>query len=616
MELRLDRLTADIVRGAVGVCVLLAVLSWFRGESLGQSALIGISLAVAAVPEGLPAVVTVTLAIGVRQMARRQAIVRRLQAVETLGSTTVICTDKTGTLTENRLAVTAVVPAQDGAGADAAPARRAVIAAALRASENRAGGVLNDPIEDAIVTAARSEELALANDESREAIVEVVPFDPLRKRASVIVGDPAGGRAIYVKGAPETVISLLADGPARSALRHEAEGLARGGARVLLVAQRDGVTGPIEAEERELEAVGLLAFSDTPRATARDSVAAARRAGIRTIMVTGDHPRTAQAVAELTGIVPADRSPSIATGADLDRLSDAELGRISADVDVFARVVPIHKLRLVQALRRGGQVVAMTGDGVNDVPALRAADIGVAMGSRGSDAAIEAADLVLADDDYTTIVAAVARGRTIYRNIRHFSHYLLAANTGEVLVFAAAIAAGVGAPLTVVQILLVNLLTDGLPAAALASDPPERQVMQQRPRPRTEPLLAGLGSQILLVGFATGAAALGSYLIGYQLSTATGRTMAFTTLVASQLVYVFSARTEARPWQAAGNRLLLAAVAISGAVAAAILAIPGLRAAFDVVGLSGGRLALALLLGVLPTLVAEVLKSRAIITRR
>jgi P-type Ca2+ transporter type 2C len=598
LQTRLNRLTLDIVRGAVGVCVLLAALSAWRGEGLGESALIGISLAVAAVPEGLPAVVTVSLAIGVRQMAARHAIVRRLTAVETLGSTDVICTDKTGTLTENHLALTAIEPERSA---------QACLEAALHASHDAGEAELCDPLEQAIADAAQASGFD-SEEVQALAILDAVPFDAVRKRAAVVVDVPRHGPTMYVKGAPEAVLPLLDASQPKARLERRAADLARSGARVLLVAERQGIAGPAADEERNLVAVGLLGFSDPPRSTARASVDAARGAGIRTIMVTGDHPWTALSVAQATGVVgPAD-SGRVVTGAEIDAASAAEFSRMAADAVVFARVVPEHKLRLVEALRTQGHVVAMTGDGVNDVPALRAADIGVAMGGRGSDAASEAADLVLADDDYTTIVAAVERGRTIYRNIRNFTQYLLAANAGEVLVFAAAITAGLGAPLTIVQILVVNLLTDGPPAVALAADPSEPRAMREPPRPRSQSLLAGLGYRLFMVGLATGAAAFAAFLIGRRADAQTGQTMAFTTLVASQLVYVFSARTTGHAWRGAANPVLLGAVILSGALAAAILAVPALRDAFDAVALNPTQLLEAIGLGLVPAFVAEVAK--------
>ncbi len=594
LERRLDRLTLNIVAAASGVCLIVAALAAWRGSDLEQSALIGISLAVAAVPEGLPAVVTVSLALGVRQMAERGAIVRQLPAVETLGSTDVICTDKTGTLTENRLSLT-VREALDGEDP---------LAAALRASGDDESGP-PDPLERALLDAARAD----GRERETLTVVDALPFDSVRKRSAVVVDDPRGGRTIYVKGAPEALLPLLAPFQSAERIEQRAGALAAQGARVLLVARRGEVTGPADEEERDLLAVGLLAFSDPPRPAARESLEAARRAGVRTIMVTGDHPSTALAINRMVGLARPDGQDRVVTGPEIDAASDAELRGLAERVDIYARVVPEHKLRLIEALRAQGHVVAMTGDGVNDVPALRAADIGVAMGERGSDAAGEAADIVLTDDDYSTIVAAVARGRAIYRNIRSFTLYLLAANAGEILVFAAAIAAGLGAPLTVVQILVVNLLTDGLPAVALAVDPPDPADMHRPPRPRAQGLLHGLGPSMALIGVAKGAAAFAALLIGRETDPQTGQTMAFTTLVVSQLVYVYSARTEGPAWRASRNRALDAAVALSVLVAALILAVPGLRELFDAVALDPAHLGVALALGLFSPAVAEVFKA-------
>jgi Ca2+-transporting ATPase len=590
LQRRLDILARGLLRAALVVCAALAGLSYAYGDSLGDSVLVGVSLAVAAVPEGLAAVITVTLAIGMRRLAERGAIVRRLRSVETLGSTTVICTDKTGTLTSGSMAVTELRPAPD---AD----ERRLLEAALTASDET-----GDPMEAAIRRAADDHGV----DRVSGRVVGGEPFDSTRKRMSVVVDAGGDRRAAFVKGAPEAVLPLLAEPEQATGLERHASESAGHGTRMLMVAERT-VLPPGEDPERELRALGLIGLADPPRESARPSVAAARRAGIRTIIITGDHPDTALAVARDCGIVKGDSAP-VATGPELDRMTDEQLRDCVAGVQVFARVVPEHKVRLVEALQAQGEIVAMTGDGVNDAPALTAADIGVAMGRDGSDAAIDAADLVLTDDEYSTIVAAVAGGRTIYRNILHFLQFLLAANAGEVLVFALAIAPGFGPPLTILQILLMNLLTDGLPALALGVDPGDEEPMSRPPRPPSEGPLAPIWRQVVVGGVATGGAAFAAYLVGRGAGDDVAQTMAFTTLVFAQLAYVYAVRGPQLFLRVARNRALDAAVALSALVAALVLAVPALQDVFGTVALEGWRLALCLALALLPLTIAELVK--------
>jgi Ca2+-transporting ATPase len=371
------------------------------------------------------------------------------------------------------------------------------------------------------------------------------------------------------------------------------------------VAEREDV-GDAGDPERELVPLGLVGLADPPRPSAAPAVAAARRAGIRTVMITGDHPRTAAAVAAACGL--GDTRSHVMTGMELDRLSDDELRERVGGVDVFARAVPAHKLRIVAALQAQGDAVAMTGDGVNDAPALAAADVGVAMGRGGSDAAIEAADIVLTANDFATIVAAIEGGRTVYRNIVRFIRFLLAANTGEVLVFALAISLGLSAPLTVLQILLVNLLTDGPPALALGVDPPDRDVLRQPPRSPSEGILRPIARQVLAGGALTGLASFASFLIGREDGEAVAQTMCFTTLLFAQLAYVFAVRGERTFLRSGRNAFLLVAVFASAAIGAAVLAIPTLAARFDAVPLEPVQLAAALALAAIPFAATECAK--------
>ena len=603
LQARLDHLAKLLIPIAAGICATLALLAYLQGDTLAHSVLVGVSLAVAALPEGLPAVVTITLALSMRQMAEHGAIVRRLAAVETLGSTTVICSDKTGTLTENRLAVQRLGPAP-GVAEDE------LLEAALLASRPPEDA---DPLELAIEAAAG--ERGVDRRRAGWRVVSTLPFDSERKRMSVVLADDAGRTFAYVKGAPDVLVGLLADPSAATELEHAAAEWAEQGLRVLLVARRQDFR-PGDEAERELEPLGLIGLADTPRATARASVAEARRAGVRTIMITGDHPRTAASVAAATGVAQGDGPVEVVTGPQLDTLSPEALRETTRRVDVFARVVPEHKVRIVEALKHDGEVAAMTGDGVNDVPALKAAHIGVAMGRRGTDAASEAADMVLTDDDYSTIVRAIRQGRAIHDNIVRFAHFLFAGNAGEVLAFALAVLLGLGAPLTVLQILLVNLLLDGLPAAALGVDPPERTVMARPPRPPAEGLLDRVRARIVVGGAAIGVAIFASFLIGSETSHVVGQTMAFTTLVVGRLLFVFTVRGDGPFWRAGANVRLFGAVALSAAIAFGVLLVSTVGEEFGTVGLTAAQWAAALALALLPLIVPELWKLRRRAVRR
>jgi P-type Ca2+ transporter type 2C len=609
LQARLARFAAFTLRAVGALCVLVAALAWAHGEELSDAVRIGVALAVAAVPEGLPAVLTAALAVGVQRMAQRNAIVRRLPAVETLGSTTVICTDKTGTLTEGEMSLGRTFACSRGEerelvdGALGPPELELLGAAAIACQQEPGALAVPDPTtlaptEAAIAAAARDHAPGGLPSADGARVVRVEPFDSVRKRMSVVVEQPERPRIAYVKGAPESLLGrLVAHRAQRDALAGRAAAWAADGVRVLLVARRP--LGDGDDPESELEPIGLVGLLDPARREVAAAVADARRAGVRTLVVTGDHPGTAEAVARSVGIIQ-DDSEAILTGSDLDALDDVELEARVRSASVFARVAPEHKVRIVAALERGGDVVAMTGDGVNDVPALEAAHIGVAMGRRGTDAAKDAADMVLADDDYSTIVAAIRRGRSIYDNVVRFVHFLLAANAGEVLVFTLAIAIGLPAPLTVVQILLVNLLTDGPPAVAVGVDPPRPGLMRRPPRPPDESLLAPIRTELLIGGLTTGFVAFAAFLIGYGDDRATGQTMAFATLVFAQLAYVFAVRAEGWPPSAGRNRFLYFAVAGSAAVTAILLVARPLQDALDVVPLSPWQLAAVAALASVP----------------
>jgi calcium-translocating P-type ATPase len=574
---RLAHLARQMVVAGVVITVFLFVSMLLRGEPLHEAFLVGVAVAVAAVPEGLAATVTAALALGARAMARRGAIVRRLPAIETLGETTVICTDKTGTLTENRIRVAALRPAT---GVD----ERELLAAAVLASsaEESAGGAVGDPIEQALLLAAM--ERGLSRDELLRAreVVHEVPFDSDRKRMTVVY-DEAGGRRAYMKGAPEIVSARAA---ADDVLAETAAAWADEGFRVIAVGARRLPTA-VDFDDDELEdghaLLGVVALHDPLRATALDSLEAARGAGIEVRMLTGDHPATARTIGHALGL---------------------------ADEAVVARATPADKLELVEGFQRAGEVVAVTGDGVNDAPALRRADVGVAMGLSGTEAAREAAAIVLTDDDFATIVAAVEEGRRIGDNIRKFVAFLLSANLGEVLVFAVAVVAGLGVPLAVIQVLMVNLVTDGLPAFALALDPAGPGTMTSPPR-RAERLFdrriwLGLGAIGLLVGGAT----LAAYALGGADGSNTAQTMAFATLALSELALVFAIRSpQTHAWRLARNGWLVASVLASAALVAAVIYVPILHEAFQTVSLGWSEATAVVALGLVPFALVELAKA-------
>ncbi|MDN4477043.1 cation-transporting P-type ATPase [Demequina sp. SYSU T00039] len=604
---------------------------------------LGVALAVAAVPEGLPAIMSVVLALGVQRMAGRNAIVKDLASVETLGSASVICSDKTGTLTENRMAITQVVTASGGSPVDGADplGRRAVALGALAsdATERADGRLDGDPTEVAFLAAARAH--ASPEDQGSLTRLDSVPFSSERRRMSVLAGAGDGARTLVVKGAPDVVLDRSArqetaegdmplDPDRRRRVERALEELAGRGMRTLAVAVREAGDAPAASEEleRELTLVGLVGIVDPPRDAARLAVAEAQRAGIRVVMITGDHPRTAVAIAGDLGIVATD-APAL-TGADLDGLDDQALADAVGDVSVYARVAPEHKLRIVDALQARGAVVAMTGDGVNDAPALRSADIGVAMGRGGTEVAREAANMILTDDDFATIVEAVREGRGILDTITRFLRFLLASNLGEVLaVFLGVLAASwlgliaadgaVLAPLLATQILWINLLTDLGPALAVSAEEYADDLMDRRPRPLGTPLIgrrmwAGIavtGLAMAVVTLATFDLLLPGGLIEGTADVDTARTAAFTVLVIANLTVVFSARSETvsvahrlltNPW-------LWGAVGLSLTLQVAVVHVPALNSAFSTAPLDARQWAACVALAMVVPAVSEVRKA-------
>jgi Ca2+-transporting ATPase len=584
LQRRTRALTRVMVVLGVVVTVGLAGSMLARGSSLEEAFLVGVSVAVAAVPEGLAATVTIALALGAREMAKRGAIVRRLTAVETLGSATVIASDKTGTLTENRLRVVSV-RAAPGRGETELLAAAALASTARVLEQEGEPSLVGDPVDAALVLAAHEQDLTSSALHRERRLVRELPFDPARKRMTLVYEERDGYRA-FVKGAPEIIFerARIDDGDAR-VMEEAARQWASEGLRVLAIAQRP-VSDPHAGEEqleRDLVFLGLVALQDSLRPRAHEAIAEARAAGVRVEMLTGDHPLTAQAI-----------------GRALDLPEDA----------IHARITPTQKLRLVEGLQAEGEVVAVTGDGVNDAPALRQADVGVAMGRSGTEAAREAADLVLTDDDFATIVAAIREGRAIADNIRKFVAFLLSANLGEVALFAIAIPAGLGTPMTVVQVLAINVLTDGLPAIALTRDPPSPQTMR-RPPVRGSQLFPRRGwAALALIGGVVGLAALAAFLIGRSEGDDVATTMAFATVALSELLLVFAVRSPIRPaWEAPRNPYLLASVTLSAILVGAGIYVSALNDPLGTVPLAASELAVVALLALIPFVFVEVGKA-------
>ncbi len=573
------------ITAAAGVVITLALggAMLVQGSPLHEAFLVGVSVAVAAVPEGLAATVTIALALGARAMAKQGAIVRRLAAVETLGSATVVATDKTGTLTENILQLAGLDPA---AGvAESRLLRGGVLASTARLVDVEGSvEIAGDPIDVALLDGALSRGTSLQEPGADGTLVHEIPFDSNRRRMTLVYRDAQGIHA-YAKGAPEAILSRskVADAE-RSRLQDRAENWARNGFRVVAVAERDLTAEDLLADdeiETDLLPLGLVALQDPPRETAISAVAAAHEAGLRVEMLTGDHNLTALAVGRTLGL-PAEA--------------------------VHARVTPEEKLRLVERRQAEGETVAVTGDGVNDSPALRRADVGVAMGRSGTEAAREASDLVLTNDDFATIIAAIREGRTITDNIRKFVAFLLSANLGEVVMFTIAILAGLGAPMTVVQVLLVNVLTDGLPAVALARDPSTSDTMSRGPERTTRLFPAVDWAALALIGALVGLAGLTAFIVGPGGDGA--QTRGFATVALAELFLVFSMRSRVeRAWRGPRNSYLLAGVGSSLLIVGLTLFLPWLRESLSMARLSPTELGLVIGLAALPAIAVETLKA-------
>jgi Ca2+-transporting ATPase len=644
LQENLDKVGRSLAKAAVVVVLVIVALGLLREQPLLEMIIFGIALAVAVVPEALPAVVTISLALGVQRMVKRNALMRRLPAVETLGSTSVICSDKTGTLTKDEMTVRRIfVGGQDlevtGSGyaphgefrrngtptEPAEPLQRLLRAAALCSDAYLVAGasgngwkIVGDPTEGALVVAAAKAGLLKVELDAAFPRVGEIPFTSETKRMTTLHQGP-DGPLVYVKGAPEVLLGscvreatangdVALDSARREALFAAAREMAGAALRVLAVAEKAG--GMREDAEDGLTFLGLVGMIDPPRPEAKAAIQTCKQAGIKPVMITGDHPLTAQAIARELGILQTGRA---VTGPELEALSEPDFARTVEEIEVYARVSPAHKMRVVTALQQHGQVVAMTGDGVNDAPALKKADIGVAMGIAGTEVSREAAAMTLTDDNFASIVAAVEEGRGIFRNIKKYLMYLLSSNTGEIGLMAGASLAGLPLPLSAVQILYVNLATDGLPALALAVDPPESDLMRRPPRdPRrgifTRPvvmlmLVGGLWSAFVnLVLFA------GALWSGCERDEA--MTLTFVSLVLIQFFKAYNFRSDRhsvlnRPF---ANRWLNLAVLWELVLLVAIVHVPLLHVPFGTFSLSWREWAVVLILALTVVPVLELTK--------
>jgi len=625
LEDQLTRFGRSLGIMVIAICALVFVGGILRSYDPMDMAMTGIALAVAAVPEGLPAVVTITLALGVQRMSRRKAIVRRLHAVETLGAVDVICTDKTGTLTENLMtvrriwtegihfSVTGTGHSTSGEfhvmGKDMDPARYNGLMMLLRCgalcnnAEMRGEKFFGDPTETALLVAAHKA-LDVHKLKAHFTRAGEVPFSSERKMMSVLCKATGGEAALFAKGAPEYLLKKCTRAYSKGKLESLSEAkrkevldtataMAANAFRVLALAYRPTDGEATESEERDYIFLGLVGMMDPPRNEVLPSLQLCRQAGIRVVMVTGDHEETSKAIAKELGIYK--DGDTMLTGAQMEAMNDSELIAMANHISVYARVSPAHKLRIVRILREKGHTVAMTGDGVNDAPALKRADIGIAMGIRGTDVAKEAADLVLADDNFSTVVAAVSEGRTIYDNIRKFVHFMLATNLGEVLVVALALLIGfrdpsnparIALPLTAIQLLWVNLLTDGLPAMSLGADPASEHAMKRPPRKRSDRMLSvAFASDVAFASILVGIGVLSLFAYGLPSGVENAMTMAMTGLVFSEFA-ILQAIKQRYGVRLRSNKMLIASMAAALALQVAVVYVPALQAIFGTVALA------------------------------
>jgi len=616
----------------LAICAAFFLIGTFKGEDMALVLLTAISLAVAAIPEALPAVVTISLALGARKMVKQNALIRKLPAVETLGSVTYICSDKTGTLTLNRMTVEEIhADGISGPVADFAAKSSLVFDALFEGMAlsndtlpDAVGEVMGEPTEVALYMAAEKAGFSKTVLEKANPRVSELPFDSDRKRMTTFHRDDAGRIRSFTKGAVEEVlvksINLLSpDGGVkdidRDELKRESERMSATGLRVLAVGSRRWERIPEkmipEEVESDLTFLGLVGIMDPPREEAKEAIAICKMAGIRPVMITGDHPLTARAIAGRLGIIE-DDAREIITGRELEKLSMEEFEEQVEHIRVYARVAPEQKLKIVRALQDKGQFVAMTGDGVNDAPALKRADIGIAMGITGTDVSKEAAHMILLDDNFATIVKAVKEGRRIFDNIRKFLKYTMTSNMGEIVAIVVAPLLGLPIPLLPIHILWINLVTDGVPGLALAAEPVEKGIMQRPPRHPQESMFAqGLGTHIIWVGFLMGFATIFTQAWAINTDHSHWQTMVFTVLCLSQMGHVLAIRSEKESIFAQGflsNKPLAGAFLLTFAMQMATIYIPSLNQIFKTEALTAVELVICLVLSAVVFVAVEIEK--------
>ncbi|HHW03481.1 MAG TPA: calcium-transporting P-type ATPase, PMR1-type [Thermoanaerobacterales bacterium] len=643
---------------SLAICGVVFVMGLFRGVPVLEMFMTAVSLAVAAIPEGLPAIVTIVLAIGMQRMVKRHSIIKKLHAVETLGSTTVICSDKTGTLTQNEMTATRIYTdgkmySISGEGyrpygeftlensridpkSDSNLQLLLTIAALCNDAKLEESGVekdnekswriLGDPTEGALVVAAAKAGLYTSDLEKTMPRLQEIPFDSDRKRMTTF--HPNGkGYVAYIKGAPDVMLNLstmmyksgktvpITDEDRKNILEANHQ-MATQALRVLALAYKDISAIPQEPDpgdiEKDMTFVGLIGMIDPARPEAKEAIKICKNAGIRPVMITGDYKDTAVAIAKELGML--EEESAVLTGAELDTLSDEELANAAKDVSVYARVSPVHKLKIVEAIKKNGHIAAMTGDGVNDAPALKKADIGVAMGITGTDVAKETADMILTDDNFASIVAAVEEGRVIYSNIRKFIFFLLSCNIAEILIIFVAMLMGLPVPLKPIQLLWLNLLTDAFPALALGMEKKEPDIMSRPPRKPDEPIMdTRMKWQIAIQSTFMTVAVLGVfiYALSFTSTIEAARTYAFVTLIFSELLRAYTSRSETYSVFSIGffaNRFMVGGTLISFILLLVVIYVPYLRGVFDTTFLSFYDWDIIVAFGLIPFVAAEVSK--------
>lgn len=623
IQKKLGQVGKSLGIGCLIICLFIFVIGILKRIEPVEMFMTSVGLAVAAIPEGLPAIVTIMLSIGVTKMAKKNSIIRKLPAVETLGSSSVICSDKTGTLTQNKMQVTKIVNHQ-GEVTNAEVVRKVLELGAMctdveisEASRELTG----EPTEVAIVDRALKEGIYKQELYQIMKRVDDIPFDSNRKMMTTIHKIPSGYR-IITKGAPDVLLKhctqvyengktiSLTSGLLRQ-IETQNNQMANQALRVLAIAYLDVNTIPSKSEiEKNLVFVGLVGMIDPPREGVKEAVATCRKAGIKTVMITGDHIATAKAIAKELGILK-EQDLAI-TGEELDKISQPVLQKDIMQYSVFARVTPEHKVRIVQAYQREGAVVAMTGDGVNDAPALKNADIGIAMGKNGTDVAKNAADMVLTDDNFVTIVEAVKQGRNIFDNIKKAVHFLIATNIGEIVTIFLGLLLGLKSPLLAIQLLWVNLVTDSLPAIALGLELPNKDIMSRKPRDSRKGIFAdGLWSKIFVEGTMLGVLTLVAFSIGNSLyGVEVGRTMAFVSLGLLELVHSFNIKSEESIFKTGilENKYLVGAFILGAILQVVVVLIPAVADLFSLVPLTGTQWLYTFGISILPLVIMELQK--------